>query len=139
MAAPALRQVLRTLRLLRPLASISTSPSMRILIKSLAASLQLLGSVLALCSFMYLLYGIVGVELWMGTFRRHCVHELTGDILDVNQVCGLCPEGYVCQVTPPSPPPPPPATTTFTMCSPFFDVGASCCARGCPPLVLLLT
>ena len=93
-------QVLRTLRLLRPLASISTSSSMRVLIKALYGSLAQLVDVLLLCSFLYLMYGIIGVQIWMGTFRNHCVHDVTGDVLDVDVVCGVCPDSYTCRVRP---------------------------------------
>lgn len=92
-------QVLRTLRLLRPLASVSTSMSMRVLIKSLIGSLARLVGVLMLCSFLYVLYGIIGLEIWMGLFRGHCVNVDTGEVQDLNVVCGECEDGFECRVS----------------------------------------
>jgi hypothetical protein len=72
---------------------------MRILIKALYDSLAQLVDVLVLCSFVYVLFGIIGVQIWIGSFHNHCVNDDTGDVLDVDIVCGRCPGNYTCRVS----------------------------------------
>lgn len=57
---------LRTFRLMRPLRSLTTMPSMRILITTLIASVAQLGGVLVLAGFFFTIFAILGVSLWSG-------------------------------------------------------------------------
>ncbi|XP_038830862.1 voltage-dependent T-type calcium channel subunit alpha-1G [Salvelinus namaycush] len=62
----------RTVRVLRPLRAINRVPSMRILVTLLLDTLPMLGNVLALCFFVFFIFGIVGVQLWAGLLRNRC-------------------------------------------------------------------
>lgn len=57
---------LRTFRLFRPLRSLSTLPNIRILIGTLLASVSQLGGVLSLALFFFLIFAILGVNLYAG-------------------------------------------------------------------------
>uniref|UniRef100_A0A8K9UC73 Voltage-dependent T-type calcium channel subunit alpha n=1 Tax=Oncorhynchus mykiss TaxID=8022 RepID=A0A8K9UC73_ONCMY len=61
---------IRTVRVLRPLRAINRVPSMRILVTLLLDTLPMLGNVLALCFFVFFIFGIVGVQLWAGLLRN---------------------------------------------------------------------
>jgi len=59
---------LRTLRVLRPLRSIKALPAMRRLIKSLFSSIPSLSYAILFMSFVFLLFGILGVQQFGGVF-----------------------------------------------------------------------
>ncbi|KAM9336088.1 voltage-dependent T-type calcium channel subunit alpha-1G [Symphorus nematophorus] len=65
----------RTVRVLRPLRAINRVPSMRILVTLLLDTLPMLGNVLLLCFFVFFIFGIVGVQLWVGRLRNRCFVE----------------------------------------------------------------
>uniref|UniRef100_A0A7N6AE22 Ion transport domain-containing protein n=1 Tax=Anabas testudineus TaxID=64144 RepID=A0A7N6AE22_ANATE len=67
---------IRTVRVLRPLRAINRVPSMRILVTLLLDTLPMLGNVLALCFFVFFIFGIVGVQLWAGLLRNRCYSSL---------------------------------------------------------------
>ncbi|XP_030255166.1 voltage-dependent T-type calcium channel subunit alpha-1G isoform X5 [Sparus aurata] len=67
----------RTVRVLRPLRAINRVPSMRILVTLLLDTLPMLGNVLLLCFFVFFIFGIVGVQLWVGRLRNRCFVEDT--------------------------------------------------------------
>jgi len=71
---PSMKNVsgLRTFRLFRPLRSLSTLPSMRILVGTLLASVSQLGGILSLAIFFFLIFAILGVSLWSGTIHYRC-------------------------------------------------------------------
>jgi hypothetical protein len=58
---------LRTFRLFRPLRSLAQLPNIRILIGTLLASVSQLGGVLSLALFFFLIFAILGVNLYAGT------------------------------------------------------------------------
>ena len=63
---------MRTFRLMRPLRSLTTMPSMKILISTLFASVSQLGGVLVLAVFFFTIFAILGVSLWAGKIHRRC-------------------------------------------------------------------
>uniref|UniRef100_H3CN28 Voltage-dependent T-type calcium channel subunit alpha n=1 Tax=Tetraodon nigroviridis TaxID=99883 RepID=H3CN28_TETNG len=67
----------RTVRVLRPLRANNRVPSMRILVTLLLDTLPMLGNVLLLCFFVFFIFGIVGVQLWVGRLRNRCFVEDT--------------------------------------------------------------
>lgn len=69
---PANVSVLRTFRLIRPLRSLSSVPSMRLLVSTLISSLWQLGSILALALFFFTVFAILGVSLWQGEQHYIC-------------------------------------------------------------------
>ena len=64
--------VLRALRALRPLRSLRLVPGMAVLISSIISTVPKLANVLALCGFIFLVFGIVGMELFKGTLHYRC-------------------------------------------------------------------
>ena len=62
----------RTARVLRPLRTITRVPGLKKIVGSLIESLPLLFDVMLLCGFLFLLYGIIGVELLNGQMSLGC-------------------------------------------------------------------
>jgi len=71
---PAMRSVsgMRTFRLMRPLRTLTTMPSMKLLISTLMASVAQLGGVLVLAMFFFTIFAILGVSLWNGSINYRC-------------------------------------------------------------------
>jgi hypothetical protein len=63
---------LRTFRLMRPLRSLTTLPSMRILIGTLLASIIQLAGIMGLTVFFFTIFAILGVSLWNGLGHYRC-------------------------------------------------------------------
>lgn len=63
---------LRTFRLFRPLRSLTTMPSMKLLIGTLLSSVSHLGGILGLAIFFFMIFAILGVSLWDGTIHQRC-------------------------------------------------------------------
>jgi hypothetical protein len=73
-AIPQMKSVsgMRTFRLMRPLRSLTTMPSMKILISTLLSSVAQLGGVAVLALFFFTIFAILGVSLWAGSIHRRC-------------------------------------------------------------------
>jgi len=92
---------LRTFRLFRPLRSLSTLPNIRILIGTLLASVSQLGGVLSLALFFFLIFAILGVNLFAGLTHFRCretSEPVGGDWVPFSndtRICGYrkCPLG----------------------------------------------
>ena len=85
---------IRSIRALRPLRSITRLQGLRVLVDALLYSLPLLVNTLIVCAFYFMVFGIVGVQLWTGAFRQRCFDVATGE-----QVPGddrLCGGVYQC-------------------------------------------
>ncbi|XP_065065604.1 voltage-dependent T-type calcium channel subunit alpha-1H-like isoform X3 [Rhopilema esculentum] len=67
---------IRAARVLRPLRAINKVPSIRILVALLLDTLPMLGNVLAICTLIFVVFGIIGVQLWQGVLRNRCALEL---------------------------------------------------------------
>ncbi|RHY64456.1 hypothetical protein DYB38_002793 [Aphanomyces astaci] len=63
---------IRVLRVLRPLRTLHSLPGLKVLTTALLASLPALGNVAILLSFIYLVFAILGMELWRGAFNHRC-------------------------------------------------------------------
>eukprot|EP00940_MAST-03C_sp_MAST-3C-sp2_P003643 g3643.t1 len=63
---------LRTIRVMRPLRSLSVMPSMRNLINTLIGSIPALANVLMLLGFVFLIFGILAIQLWAGIQTNRC-------------------------------------------------------------------
>lgn len=63
---------IRTIRILRPLRSLSVIPGMRRLISALMKALPALGNVLILQIFVFFIFGILGIQLFGGGMSRRC-------------------------------------------------------------------
>ena len=64
--------VIRSVRALRPLRALKRVPGMPVLVSSIMAAFPKMGNVAALCGFVFLVFGIVGVELFKGSLHHRC-------------------------------------------------------------------
>ena len=66
---------MRAVRVLRPLRTVNRVPGMRVLVRSLLDALPAMGSVVVLTSFIFLVFGIIGVQLFSGTLHHRCYYD----------------------------------------------------------------
>ena len=64
--------VLRAFRALRPLRALKRVPGMPMLVQWILTVLPKMGNVLMLCGFVFLVFGIVGMELFKGELHYRC-------------------------------------------------------------------
>lgn len=79
---------LRTVRILRPLRTISMFPSLRLLIETMLKSLPLLANVVVFFLLFFCIFGIIGVQFFAGKMRTRCF-----DVLPPSVPC----ESYTAQ------------------------------------------
>ena len=94
---------IRTIRVLRPLRTISALPGMRILVGTIIRSLPMMANVLLLSAFLFIVFGISGVQLFKGILRNRCFAQGPGQTLalvDEERVCSKSSKylwaGYSC-------------------------------------------
>ena len=63
---------LRVVRVLRPLRSLSVMPGMRTLIDTMLRAIPMIGNVLLFCVFFFTVFGIFGLQTFMGALRNRC-------------------------------------------------------------------
>eukprot|EP00899_Mesostigma_viride_P005849 jgi/Mesvir1/15265/Mv06486-RA.2 len=90
----------RALRLLRVLRAVRSNKKLQILVDTLLDSAKPLLNVFALWMFFMLMFSLLGMQLWVGSFRYHCVGP-DGFILPgrENEVCRVsedCEPGQRC-------------------------------------------
>lgn len=80
---------LRAFRVLRPLKTVSRLEGLKVLVNALLASLPMLCNTLIVCGFYFVIFGIVGVQIWRGLFVQRCFMRDTG-LLDPEdeRLCG---------------------------------------------------
>ncbi|KAK2842853.1 hypothetical protein Q5P01_013053 [Channa striata] len=76
---------LKTLRTLRPLRVLSRFQGSRVVLKVLSGTLRSLGKVLLLILVVWLLFNIIGVNLFAGKFH-HCYNETSGKLFPETEV-----------------------------------------------------
>ncbi|XP_069733202.1 sodium channel protein type 4 subunit alpha isoform X1 [Phaenicophaeus curvirostris] len=76
---------LRTLRALRPLRALSRFEGMRVVVNALLGAIPSIMNVLLVCLIFWLIFSIMGVNLFAGKFYR-CVNTTTGDLFDISEV-----------------------------------------------------
>ncbi|CAL1528277.1 unnamed protein product, partial [Lymnaea stagnalis] len=64
-------RVFRLLRTLRPLRVISRAPGLKLVVQTLLSSLRPIGNIVLICCTFFIIFGILGVQLFKGTFY-HC-------------------------------------------------------------------
>ncbi|XP_072838170.2 sodium channel protein type 2 subunit alpha-like isoform X1 [Pogona vitticeps] len=69
---------LRTLRALRPLRALSRFEGMKVVVNALVGAIPSIMNVLLVCLIFWLIFSIMGVNLFAGTFY-HCVNRTTGE------------------------------------------------------------
>ena len=77
---------LRALRVMRPLRSMNAIPGLKVLVVALLKSVAALVHVMFLAAFIFAIFGILGVQLWSGTFRQRCINNSTGEV-NANEYC----------------------------------------------------
>ncbi|CAG0914902.1 unnamed protein product [Notodromas monacha] len=65
-------RVFRLLRSLRPLRVINRAPGLKLVVQTLITSLKPIGNIVLICCTFFIIFGILGVQLFKGTFY-HCV------------------------------------------------------------------
>ncbi|XP_061464565.1 sodium channel protein type 2 subunit alpha-like [Rhineura floridana] len=83
---------LRTLRALRPLRALSRFEGMRVVVNALIGAIPSIMNVLLVCLIFWLIFSIMGVNLFAGTFY-HCVNITDGQMLPHTMV----PDKLACQ------------------------------------------
>ena len=66
---------IRILRILRPLRVVNKVPALRIMVQTLITSMSGLFDVFVLMMFLFIIYAIIGIQLWKGVLRRRCFNE----------------------------------------------------------------
>ncbi|XP_071318079.1 voltage-dependent T-type calcium channel subunit alpha-1G [Trachinotus anak] len=84
-------RVLRLLRTLRPLRVISRAPGLKLVVETLMSSLKPIGNIVVICCAFFIIFGILGVQLFKGKFFfcqgiEHHVKNITNksDCLQAN-------------------------------------------------------
>lgn len=95
---------IRIVRIMRPLRSINSFKEMKVLVATLLDSLPALGNVVIFLLFIIILFGILGLQIYMGALESRC--RLTpypvGNTWEVSSYPKLCtytsdcPEGTYC-------------------------------------------
>lgn len=97
--------VLRTIRVLRPLRAITAIKSMKTLVSTLMepAVVKKLANVCLLCSFVFVVFAIIAVNMFNGVLRSRCFSNENLEEHDDGRVCSIDPEsgrqcegGYFC-------------------------------------------
>jgi len=97
-------KVLRLMRPLRALRMITHLEELRFLVTLLLKCLPMLLHVVALCTFIFCVFGIVAVQLWKGILRQRCYGIEDGELYSSDYVCSMpsddgmqkCPAGFRC-------------------------------------------
>ncbi|XP_061564644.1 sodium channel protein type 4 subunit alpha A [Cololabis saira] len=76
---------LRTLRALRPLRALSRFEGMRVVVNALVGAIPSIFNVLLVCLIFWLIFSIMGVNLFAGKFYR-CINTTTEELLPMSQV-----------------------------------------------------
>ncbi|XP_037547149.1 sodium channel protein type 4 subunit alpha A isoform X1 [Nematolebias whitei] len=76
---------LRTLRALRPLRALSRFEGMRVVVNALVGAIPSIFNVLLVCLIFWLIFSIMGVNLFAGKFYR-CVNTTTGELFPMSEV-----------------------------------------------------
>lgn len=85
---------LRALRVLRPLRAVNKLRSLRIIVTTLFNTLPDLAQVAVVLAFMFLIFGIMGLQLFNGALRNRCVDKVTGQALEGGEfICSPNPSG----------------------------------------------
>ncbi|RLO05257.1 hypothetical protein DYB28_000251 [Aphanomyces astaci] len=84
---------LRMLRILRPLRTLHSVPGLKVLVNSVLSSLPALFNVTILLGFSYLVFAILGMDVWSGTYHGRC--RLTEFPVQLNFNAVSPPQNYL--------------------------------------------
>jgi hypothetical protein len=79
---------LRTFRVLRPLRTLNAIPELKIIVTSLLKSASKMVDVGILALFIFLLFGIIGVQLWTGLLQMRCAVPSVDDLKNMQVTAG---------------------------------------------------
>uniref|UniRef100_A0A4X2L0E2 Calcium voltage-gated channel subunit alpha1 H n=1 Tax=Vombatus ursinus TaxID=29139 RepID=A0A4X2L0E2_VOMUR len=79
-------RVLRLLRTLRPLRVISRAPGLKLVVETLISSLRPIGNIVLICCAFFIIFGILGVQLFKGKFY-YCDGPDTRNITTKDDCC----------------------------------------------------
>lgn len=88
---------LRSIRALRPLRSIKRLPGVKALVDTMVAAAPGLANVGVLCAFLFLIFGVLGMQLFKGAFRFHCHEPGDPQPVDTAAVCRPSDPGLFCE------------------------------------------
>ncbi|XP_050514563.1 voltage-dependent T-type calcium channel subunit alpha-1G isoform X3 [Diabrotica virgifera virgifera] len=71
-------RVFRLLRSLRPLRVINRAPGLKLVVQTLLSSLRPIGNIVLICCTFFIIFGILGVQLFKGSFYYCVAENLTG-------------------------------------------------------------
>ncbi|CAF0857877.1 unnamed protein product, partial [Rotaria sordida] len=77
-------RVFRLLRTLRPLRVISRAPGLKLVVQTLLSSLRPIGHIVVICCTFFIIFGILGVQLFKGKFY-YCEGRLARDVTTKQQ------------------------------------------------------
>ena len=95
---------MRAMRVLRPLRTIKGIPELKRIIEGMISSIPQLSTVFGLCAGVYILFGILGMQLFSGKMSQRCQDTTTLEWdMDSGRFCSMeasygrqCPDGSVC-------------------------------------------
>lgn len=94
---------LRTFRVVRPLRTVSKLKGLRVLVSSFLQSVPQLANTMVVLGFYFIVFGIIGMQMWQGLFKFRCFDVATGLLSDTDdgsvRLCGgarVCGEGQFC-------------------------------------------
>ena len=79
-------RALRTMRVLRPLRVISRVPELKVVVNALFRSLPGLGNVFLVSLLFWLIFGILGMQLFMGSFAKCYYYDDSGALTDDDDI-----------------------------------------------------
>ncbi|XP_048519457.1 voltage-dependent T-type calcium channel subunit alpha-1G isoform X3 [Dendroctonus ponderosae] len=80
-------RVFRLLRSLRPLRVINRAPGLKLVVQTLLSSLRPIGNIVLICCTFFIIFGILGVQLFKGKFY-HCIGENITTVIDKTDCIG---------------------------------------------------
>ena len=92
---------IRVVRVLRPLKSLKSIEGLRILVISVLHSLPLLKDTFIILGFFYLLFALIGLHIFAGSFKLRCIYTINGVAEKQGEeiFCSStddCPASYFC-------------------------------------------
>jgi hypothetical protein len=73
------------------------------IVDALVFSVPHLVDVALVILFLYFVFGLTGMQTWMGAYHQYCVSETTGIVDTANRLCSMtadrgrqCSTGYIC-------------------------------------------
>jgi len=82
-------RIVRLLRTLRPLRLISRAPKLKLVVRTLVASLETIVNTVAISGIVFLIFAILGIQLFAGKFS-FCADPATGERIDSNVELAAC-------------------------------------------------